>query len=142
LSLGNKGQRHNFAIVRTAAQLSYADKGSKVPGGVYQSLWGRPNVNTATRAIIFVIILAAVVAGIVWFYSPATEQATTPAPATEEPASAPSRPAEPEPPAAEAPPAEAPPAEPPAVEPPPAEPAPAPETPAETPPATETPPGP
>jgi hypothetical protein len=72
-------------------------------------------VNTVVRAIIFIVILAAIVGGIVYVYTPMTETAAPPAaveaPATPpaEPAPAPA-PAEPTPPPAETPPATPPPA--------------------------------
>jgi hypothetical protein len=70
-------------------------------------------VNTVVRAIIFIVILAAIVGGIVYVYTPMTETATPPA-AVEAPAAPPAEPApapapaEPTPPPA--PPAETPPA--------------------------------
>jgi hypothetical protein len=101
--------------------LSCVAKGFMVRGRVY-FVWGRSVVNTAIRAVIFVIILAAAVAGIIWVYTPVSEEATAPAPAAEEmapaaePAAEPAPAAEPEAPAAEP---EAPAAEPeaPAMEP-------------------------
>ena len=38
-------------------------------------------MNTVIRAIVFVVILAAIVAGIVYVYTPIPEKAATPAPA-------------------------------------------------------------
>lgn len=76
-------------------------------------------MNTVVRAIIFIVILAAIVGGIVYVYTPTTETAAPPA-AVEAPAAAPAEPApapaEPAPAPAEpmAPPAETPPATPPA----------------------------
>jgi len=83
--------------------------------------WGTETVNTVVRAIIFIIILAAIVAGIVYVYTPVP--GTEPAPAAVETPATP--PAEPAPaPATEPAPAPAEPA-----------PAPAPEAPKETAPA-------
>lgn len=78
-------------------------------------------MNTVVRAIIFIIILAAIVGGIVYVYTPMTDMAAPPAaveaPATppaavEAPASPPAEPApapaEPTPPPAETPPAPSP----------------------------------
>jgi len=62
-------------------------------------------VNTAIRAIVFIIILAAIVFGIVWVYTPIPQKAPEAAkPAATEPAPAAETPAEP--PAAAMPPAE------------------------------------
>jgi hypothetical protein len=77
--------------------------------------WGRATVSTAARAVIFIIILGAIIAGI-WHFT-TQEAAVTPPAATEAPAPvsepAPTPPAEPTPPPA--PPAEpTPPATPPA----------------------------
>jgi hypothetical protein len=70
-------------------------------------------VNTVVRAIIFIIILAAIVGGIVYVYKPATE-ATAPPAAVEAPATPPAEPAPAPAPAEPTPPAETPPAPPPA----------------------------
>ena len=70
-------------------------------------------MNTVVRAIIFIVILAAIVGGIVYVYTPMTETAAPPA-AVEAPATPPTEPAPAPAPAEPTPPAETPAAPPPA----------------------------
>jgi hypothetical protein len=103
--------------------LSFCRKGRKV--GADHPVLGDNAVNTIVRAIIFIILLAAIVAGVVYVYTPlpatTPPAAEAPAPAAEPapapaaetpPAAEPMAPAEPTPPAEApaAPPAETPPA--------------------------------